>query len=253
MTKLAFITDLHFGRQTAGAAQALLDDLRQQKPDLILIGGDVTQRGLGYQYRECQKFLAELPAPWLSVIGNHDVPAWNLLERFTMPYRAYQKFVTRELNPTFVNDTIAVQGINSARRFMRDWAWEQGEISGWQIEMAQEFFAAHSDKFKILMVHHPLTHPPDQPTKILVRNRDNALRGFVAAGVDMICTGHLHRTSVRDVASLIPDHTKPLWALMGGTALCDRLRGERNSYWEIMLAGAEPQFTRRELVDGRFL
>jgi len=43
--KLAFITDIHFGRLTAGVVEALLADLRAQKPDLILIGGDITQRG----------------------------------------------------------------------------------------------------------------------------------------------------------------------------------------------------------------
>jgi len=249
--KLAFITDIHFERLTAGALDALLTDLRAQQPDLILIGGDVTQRGLAKQYRECQKFLSALPAPWLCVIGNHDVPAWNLFQRFTNPYGPYQKFITRDLNPAWVNETVAIQGLNSARRFPRDGAWEQGEISDWQIDLAVKFFAQHPGKTKILVVHHPLVHAPQQESKMLVHNHAHALNMFTAAGVDIICTGHLHRASVQDVQSKVQVAHKPLWNVMGGTATCDRLRGEPNSYWVIGL-GETPNFILRTFNDRKF-
>jgi 3',5'-cyclic AMP phosphodiesterase CpdA len=246
--KLAFITDIHFGRLTPGADAALLADLRAQQPHLILIGGDVTQRGLASQYKACQQFLAALPAPYVCVTGNHDVPAWNLLERFVAPYHAYQKFITRDLNPTWVNDRVAVQGLNSARRMMADW----------QIDLAVKFFAQHPDKTKILMVHHPLTQPvasaeagAQQKTKLLVHNHEHALNMFAAASVDMICTGHLHRASVRDIQTDVPSRRKPLWMIMGGTATCDRLRGEANSYWMIE-TGAGPTFILRTFDGKKF-
>lgn len=250
--RIAFITDLHFGRLTHGAEAALLDDLRAQKPDLILIGGDVTQRGFTSQYLECRKFLAALPAPWLAVIGNHDVPAWNLFERFTNPYGAYRKYVTQDLDPAWVNDDVAVLGLNSARRTMRDWAWEQGEISPKQITHAVNFFAQHPDKTRILMVHHPLTHPPKQETRMLVRNYRNALESFANAGVDILCTGHLHRASVWDGRSLVTGRQKPLWLLQGGTATCDRLRNECNNYWMIETGGEVPNFILRNFAESKF-
>lgn len=245
--RIAFITDIHFGRLTAGAVDALLNDLNIQNPDLILIGGDMTQRAFVSQFRECQKFLAKLKSEWLCIIGNHDVPAWNLFERFTNPYGAYQKFITRELNPTWVNDTIAVQGLNSARRMMRDWAWEQGAISAKQIAMTHDFFAQHPDKTKIVMVHHPLTHPPSAPTRLLVQNYQNALDGFAAAGADMILTGHLHLASTVNAQTMMPNLQKPLWLVQGGTATCDRLRGEGNSYWMIDVNSSHSNFTLRPI------
>lgn len=250
--KIAFITDIHFGRLTVGAEAALLADLRAQKPDLILIGGDVTQRGFTKQYRECQEFLKQLSAPWLCVIGNHDVPAWNLLERFIAPYHAYQKFITRDLNPTWVNDTVAIRGLNSARRMMRNWAWEQGAISDMQLRRTAEFFAQHRGKINILMVHHPITHPIDRPTKLLVENHTAAVEMCAAAGVDIILTGHLHRANIREAKTILPNIKKPMYFVQGGTALCDRLRGEENSYWMISIENKKPEFMLRNFNGQNF-
>ncbi len=230
--KLAFVTDIHFGRQNDGAATALLHDLNTHRPDLILIGGDLTQRAYAAQYQAARDFIKQLPSAWLCVPGNHDVPAWNLWARFTAPFGLYQKYISHDVNPGFVNDQVAILGLNSARRWMRQWAWEQGGIANRQLKFTRDFFKNVPDsKLKILMVHHPVSHPVDHDTRMLVDNHAAAVKTFIDCGVDIILTGHLHRANIRDARSIMPQLKKPLLFIQGSTTLSDRTRGEDNNYW----------------------
>jgi DNA repair exonuclease SbcCD nuclease subunit len=95
--KLAHLADLHLGfrqyeRQTARGAnqretdvaeafKRAVDDLLEQRPDLILIAGDVfhsvrpTNPAILFLFRQLQRLRAELPdAPVVLLAGDHDTP-----------------------------------------------------------------------------------------------------------------------------------------------------------------------------------
>ena len=63
MKTLAHISDLHFGRVDDAVVAALLADLVEPVPDVIVISGDLTQRGLHAQYQQARAFMAALPSP----------------------------------------------------------------------------------------------------------------------------------------------------------------------------------------------
>ncbi len=115
MRKLAHISDLHFGRIDEEVVEALLADLRSLGPDLIVVSGDLTQRGHRHQFREARAFLDRLSAPYLVVPGNHDIPGVNMLARFAAPFARYQRYIERDMRPLHLDAEIAVLGLNTAR------------------------------------------------------------------------------------------------------------------------------------------
>src|SRR5947209_1813916 len=68
-----------------------------------------------HQFREAKAFLDGLPQPQLVVPGNHDVPLYNVFQRVLSPLGKYKRIVTRDLAPEFIDDEIAVVGVNTSR------------------------------------------------------------------------------------------------------------------------------------------
>lgn len=74
-TKIVLVTDLHLGHINAlGAAQDVVQRINAQKPDLVLIGGDIVDEKLSYVLDngslEALKF--DAPLGTYAVYGNHD-------------------------------------------------------------------------------------------------------------------------------------------------------------------------------------
>ena len=67
MRSIAHISDLHFGRHDPVIATGLLADLAAEKPDLIAISGDLTQRARRAEFAAAREFLDRLPAPAVAV------------------------------------------------------------------------------------------------------------------------------------------------------------------------------------------
>jgi hypothetical protein len=62
-------------------------------------------------------FLDLLPQPQLIVPGNHDVPLHNVLARFFSPLRKYRRHMTDDLQPSYVDEEIALIGTDTTRSF----------------------------------------------------------------------------------------------------------------------------------------
>lgn len=229
MRKIAHISDLHFGRIDPVVVEALLADVERLRPDLVVISGDLTQRARSSQFDAARDFLARLPVRHMVVPGNHDIPAFNLFARFSRPFSAYRRFVSRDLNPYWQDDEIAVLGLNTARPVILDFA--EGRVNRLQMERAAEVFreAGHG-RFKIVFTHHPFLPPPDAPGTRLVGRARRALAAIEAAGVDLLLAGHLHRAYAGDIMGHHTHIERSILVAQASTATSTRLRREPNAY-----------------------
>jgi predicted MPP superfamily phosphohydrolase len=221
---LAHLSDLHFGRTDHRVLDALRRRLWQLKPDLVVVSGDLTQRARVRQFREARAFLDTLPKPQLVVPGNHDVPLYNVLARFLAPLSGYRRFVADELDPSFVDDEIAVVGINTARSF----TWKGGGVSEAQLARAEEKLCRlKAGVVKIVVTHHPLPQ----------------LGRLARCGVDVQVSGHLHATSIGATSPLL---------VQAGTATSSRTRAEPNSFNVLRIGGQRIEIEHYALRGGDF-
>ena len=86
MRTIAHLSDLHFGRHDETAAERLLADISEVKPNITVVTGDLTQRARHRQFAAARAFLEKLPRPVVVIPGNHDVPLYDIVERFLGPF-----------------------------------------------------------------------------------------------------------------------------------------------------------------------
>src|SRR5919202_5053344 len=119
MKKIAHLSDLHFGRIDERVVGPLAEAVRDARPSLVVVSGDLTQRARTRQFREARAFLDSLPRPQIVVPGNHDVPLWDVLARFTRPLEKFRRSISDDLEPFSDDEEMAVAGVNTARSLTR--------------------------------------------------------------------------------------------------------------------------------------
>jgi 3',5'-cyclic AMP phosphodiesterase CpdA len=88
MACLIHLSDLHFGAHDPRLVEAVEQRIFEEKPDLVVVSGDFTQRARTEQFREACRFLERLREGGhdvLAVPGNHDVPMYDRDRRFRSP------------------------------------------------------------------------------------------------------------------------------------------------------------------------
>ena len=249
MTRVAHISDLHFGRIEPSVAEALIADLAAHPPALVIISGDLTQRARVGQYQAAAEYLKRLPLPQLIIPGNHDVPLWNVVRRFFAPAKRFQKYIAADLNPVWRGEGLIVVGVNTARSFTRTSGW----ISAGQLQAIQAAFAAAPDSARrVLVTHHPFIPPPSRPDADMLRRSSATLADLEACRVDVLLAGHLHLAYHDDVRVFHRDAKQSILSIQAGTASSTRLRGEPNSYNLIALDGGDVQINVRTWTGERF-
>jgi 3',5'-cyclic AMP phosphodiesterase CpdA len=243
---LAHVSDLHFGRIDPAIVAALEDDLAAHAPDLVVVSGDLTQRGRHHEFLAARAFLDRLDQPALVVPGNHDVPAYNLVSRFLKPYGRFERHISADLSPVAVDEEVAVLGLNSARRLVRHWNWALGSLNRKQLARAAEALAVHGkNRIRVIVTHHPAVLPPSHRHGRMLFHAERALGAFAAARVDLLMSGHLHRTHADIVAvPSPPDHGAPPWPMIvaqAASATSTRLREEGNGYNLVRLTAHPPR------------
>jgi 3',5'-cyclic AMP phosphodiesterase CpdA len=227
MSVIAHLSDLHFGRHDPLLAEALVAALRAARPDVVAISGDITQRARRREFAAARAFLDVLDPPAVVVPGNHDVPLYDVGRRFLRPLGRFRRYVSAETEPWFCDDEVAILGLNTARSS----TFSNGRISHRQIgTLAARFARAPAAAVKVLVIHHPLTAPPDAPELRAVGRAATALEALAAAGIGVVLAGHHHRVLSGDAGVHHPIAGRGVLTIQAGTAISTRRRQDPNSF-----------------------
>jgi len=223
MSVLLQISDTHFGTEQAAVVQALAALSQQQRPDLLVLSGDITQRARPTQFAAARAFIDRLGVPLLSLAGNHDIPLFDLRQRLFHPYAHYSAAFGAELEPVHCSRDWLVLGVNTTRWYRH----KNGEVSLTQIErVAGRLSSATPGQLRVVVVHQPVAVLRPGERHNLLRGHADALQCWAGAGCDLVMGGHIHLPYVLPLAGLV----RPMWAVQAGTAVSRRVRaGAPNS------------------------
>lgn len=178
--KIIFLSDLH-NRMYGEENERLLESIRNQHPDLILIGGDMLVRKDGNSYDKTVHFLAKLPGicPVYCANGNHEQKLKELPDKYEQSYEEYKKALTasgihmlENASETVKLDEVPVKlsgleiPLGAYARFGKK------ELS---LKEITDRIGEHGDDYQILLAHHP-----------------GYMKEFLAYGADLILGGHYH-------------------------------------------------------------
>ena len=227
MRILVHLSDLHFGRTDPALLQPLTRDVNAVHPHVVVVSGDLTQRATRSQFAEVRRFLDTLPHPQIVVPGNHDIPLYNAFERFGSPLRNYCRIVTADLHPEFIDEEIAVIGVNTARSL----TFKAGRINQRQMARVQARFWDLGDHLTTIVVtHHPFDLPEGYGRGKIVGRASLAMRTFARCGADILLSGHLHVSHAGNTASRYRVEGFAALVVQAGTATSTRERGEPNTF-----------------------
>lgn len=217
MSVVLHISDTHFGAEQQLVVEALVALAARQRPEIVVLSGDITQRARPAEFRAARAFVDRLGAPVLAIPGNHDIPLFDPWARLTRPYARYTKAFGADLEPVHASPDLLVLGVNTTRA----WRHKNGEVSVAQIDrVAKRLNAASPRQLRMVVVHQPAAVSEARDKPDLLRGQEAALKAWAAAGADLVLGGHIHLTCVLAQQGL----ARPLWVVQAGTAVSSRTR-----------------------------
>jgi len=217
MSVVLHLSDTHFGTERAQVVEALVALAAQQRPDVVVLSGDITQRARPAQFRSAKAFVDRLGAPVLAIPGNHDIALFDLWARLTRPYARFAKVFGPELEPVVDLPAWLIVGVNTTRA----WRHSHGEVSGTQIARVASLLAtAKPEQLRVVVVHQPLAVPEAGEASNLLRGHADAAKAWAQAGADLVLGGHIHLPYTLSLQGLV----RRLWVVQAGTAVSKRTR-----------------------------
>ena len=184
--KIVFLTDLH-NNSYGTNNEKLLASVREQNPDLILVGGDMLVGKPEASTKVAEDFVKKLTeiSPVYYANGNHEQRMKIYPERFGIKYQEYKtsveqsgvQFLENEhIDLMFDACPIQIHGLEIPREGYKK--FRKTNVSLEQIE--ERIGKADSSKYQILLAHNPIYADT-----------------YLKWGADLVLSGHLHGGIVR--------------------------------------------------------
>ena len=223
MTRILHMADLHFGAEHPGLVEAFLLSARDLSPDLVVAAGDFTQSGRRQEFEAAARFFSRLDLPVVGMPGNHDTPVRALHERFTRPWRRFERLLRPHMACRHATDEVRVECLLTARRAQWRPDWSLGRVSLPALDAALERLntAGTAGGLRVLTCHHPLLAPGGSRGRARTARAEEAV-SRTAKACDLVLTGHLHQTFAEAVAG----DDRVCWFVGAGTTFSLRTRSE---------------------------
>lgn len=222
---------------SVGLFQNMIDSILLQKPDIVMIPGDISKDGEKLSHEYITQELSRLTDAGIKVFvvpGNHDIgnienaqyfdgdkhyKAENITaEEFAEMYASfgYEGSVRDENSLSYVSepvDGLVIIGIDSHSRKIGkktlDWICEQASN------------AREEDKQVIAMMHHPIMEHFNGQTEMksdaIIKDDENIRSRFMEAGIHTVFTGHFHTTDV--AMAYNENHTDSIFDITTGSKI----------------------------------
>lgn len=178
--KIIFLSDLH-NRMYGEENERLLESIRNQHPDLILIGGDMLVRKDGNSYDKTVYFLAKLPGicPVYCANGNHEQKLKELPDKYEQSYEEYKKALTASGIHMLENasETVKLEEVPVKLSGLEIPLGAYARFGKKELSLKEitDRIGEHGDDYQILLAHHP-----------------GYMKEYLAYGADLILGGHYH-------------------------------------------------------------
>lgn len=253
MTRIAHISDLHFGALEPGAVGALGRAIADAAPVAVVASGDLTMRGRPREFAEAAAFLRSLALPVLAIPGNHDMAYWNLAARFGAPWRRYLGAVEGVASDELLLPGAQLVGVNTSRPLGPHWNWSHGALSLAQARRVEAAFAeSPPGAWRGLVAHHPFQPPQETRQFRPVRRARSMLEALAKRSIDFVLAGHLHRTGWVFSAHIERAFGRSVLLIQASTATSSRRRDQPNAFNVLDLSDGALTLTPWALRDGSF-
>ena len=186
------VSDTHFGVEDRGALDWFASATAEEKPDAVICTGDITQRAKHREWALARDWFASLGVPLMVQPGNHDMPYYNLWERFRRPYARFGAMEAAVGSPIELEHAVIVPFDTNVPAQMR-WPWSDGVVTQGKLAAALGLLEGLKDdnRAKLVACHHPLL-PDREGAKNPTIRGDQAFAELARAGADAVLTGHVH-------------------------------------------------------------
>lgn len=189
---LFHVSDTHFGVEDRAAMAWFEAAVHAEQPDAIVCTGDLTQRATHRQYADAADWFASLGVPIMLQPGNHDMPYYNLWERFRRPYARFGVLEAAVGAEIALEHALIVPFDTNVPAQLR-WPWSDGVVTRRNLDAAlARLQALRADpRPKLVACHHPLLAEQDGRKNPTIRG-DQAFAELAAAGASAVLSGHVH-------------------------------------------------------------
>ncbi|WP_339796217.1 metallophosphoesterase [uncultured Hyphomonas sp.] len=241
MTVIAQISDIHFGAEDENAIEAAEACIKSTKPDMLVVCGDLTQRGRTREFDAAAEWLDRFDMPKLVVPGNHDTPMFNVAARAAEPFKRFKRRFNQQFEVVEAGGAIAV-GINTARGWQARRNWAEGSVNLDDLDEAIVRAGKSRAEVKLIACHHPFHSLPGAPLRTRTRRGRRASDMVAASHVQMVLTGHVHTPSV-----VVRQRANGCYLAVSSGTLSVRLRAEPPSFNLIRLEEGELRIDRCDI------
>jgi len=224
-TLLFHFSDPHFGIEDRDALAWLAGAVARERPAGAICTGDITQRAKLREYAAARAWLAGLGVPLALEPGNHDMPYYDLVERFRTPFARFEALAGEVASMPSLPG-VALVSLRTTVPAQWRWPWSDGVI---REEALAETLAAlgrlEGDRRpKLVTCHHPLAGRELGGRNPTIGG-EAALMALATAGAEIVLSGHIHKPF--DITHEIAGRKV---RMIGAGTMSHRLRGAGPSY-----------------------